>query len=225
MPWYSPILLAKLATTLDHVSAGRLDLGLGLGWSQQEYEAAGAPFERRGARADDFLRCLTAIWTDDPVDYAGEFYDVRQARVDPHPLQRPHPPVLLGGSAPAALRRAGRLTEGWVSSSGADLSDIGSSIAVVREAASEAGRDPQALRFVCRGVVRVRAAGRDGRRPLTGSLDEIRGDLAVLADQGVTELFVDLNFDREIGTPDADPDASMRRAHEVLEALAPGPGS
>jgi probable F420-dependent oxidoreductase len=221
MPWYSPILLAKLATSLDHVSAGRLDLGLGLGWSQVEYDAAGAPFERRGERADDFLACLTAIWTDDPVDYASEFHLVRQAHVHPRPVQQPHPPVLLGGAAPAALRRAGRLSQGWISSSGADLSNIGSQISIVREAATTAGRDPDALRFVCRGVVRVRPAGAEQRRPLTGSLDEVRADLAVIASQGVTEVFVDLNFDREIGSPDADPDVSMRRAHEVLDALAP----
>jgi probable F420-dependent oxidoreductase len=222
MPWYSPILLAKLATSLDHVSGGRLDLGLGLGWSQVEYDAAGAPFERRGERADDFLACLRAIWTDDPVDYESEFHLVRQARVHPRPVQQPHPPVLLGGAAPAALRRAGRLSQGWISSSGADLSNIGSQIAIVREAATAAGRDADALRFVCRGVVRVRPAGAEQRRPLTGSLDEVRADLAEIAEQGVTEVFVDLNFDREIGSPDADPDVSMRRAHEVLEALAPG---
>jgi probable F420-dependent oxidoreductase len=221
MPWYSPILLAKLATTLDHVSHGRLDIGLGLGWSQVEYDAAGAPFERRGERAEDFLACLSAIWTDDPVDYHSEFHVVRQARVHPRPVQQPHPPVLLGGAAPPALRRAGRVSQGWISSSGADLSNIGPSIAIVREAATAAGRDAAALRFVCRGVVRVRPAGHEQRRPLSGSLDEIRGDLAVIAAQGVTELFVDLNFDREIGTPDADPDISMRRAHEVLDALAP----
>jgi probable F420-dependent oxidoreductase len=221
MPWFSPILLAKQATTLDHVSGGRLDLGLGLGWSQLEYDAAGAPFERRGARADDFLACLSAIWTDDPVDYEGEFHAVRRAHVHPRPLQRPHPPVLLGGTAPAALRRAGRLSQGWISSSGADLSSIGPSIAIVRDAATAAGRDAEALRFVCRGVVRVRPAGKEQRRPLSGSLDEIRADLGVIAAQGVTELFVDLNFDREIGTPDADPDISVRRAHEVLDALAP----
>ena len=221
MPWYSPILLAKLATTLDHVSGGRLDLGLGLGWSQLEYDAVGAPFERRGERADDFLACLTAIWTDDPVDYESEFHVVRRAHVHPRPVQQPHPPVLLGGAAPPALRRAGRLSQGWISSSGTDLSTIGTSIAVVREAATAAGRDAAALRFVCRGVVRVRPAGQEQRRPLSGSLDEIRSDLAVIARQGVTELFVDLNFDREIGSPEADADVSMRRAHEVLDALAP----
>jgi alkanesulfonate monooxygenase SsuD/methylene tetrahydromethanopterin reductase-like flavin-dependent oxidoreductase (luciferase family) len=186
-----------------------------------EYEAAGAPFERRGERAEDFLACLKAIWTDDPVDYVSEFHVVRQARVHPRPVQQPHPPVLLGGAAPAALRRAGRVSQGWISSSGTDLSSIGSSIAIVRDAATAAGRDATELRFVCRGVVRVRPAGHEQRRPLSGSLDEIRGDLAVIADQGVTELFVDLNFDREIGSPDADPVVSMRRAHEVLEALAP----
>ncbi len=225
MPWYSPLLLAKLVTTLDIVSGGRVDLGLGLGWSQLEYDAAGAPFERRGARSDEFLSCLTAIWTDDPVDWHGEFHDVGPAIVSPRPVQQPHPPVLLGGAAPAALRRAGRLTQGWVSSSGQDLSPIAGSIELVRTAAREVGRDDSALRFVCRGVVRVRSADADGARLLTGTLDKIREDLETVAAQGVTELFVDLNFDKEVGSPDADPTASMARAHEVLEALAPGSGS
>lgn len=225
MPWYSPILLAKMATSLDHVSGGRLDLGLGLGWSPLEYDAAGAPFERRGARSDEFIRTLTAIWTEDPVEVAGQFQSIGGAHVDPKPVQRPHPPVLLGGSAEPALQRAGRLTQGWISSSGQNLRDIGSSIDVVRTAARDAGRDRSTLRFVCRGVVRVRPAGREDRRPLTGSLDEIRGDLDILREQGVTELFVDLNFDPEVGAVGADPDASMRRAHQVLEAMAPADAS
>jgi hypothetical protein len=92
----------------------------------------------------------------------------------------------------------------------------------VKEAAAAAGRDPEALRFVCRGVVRVRPSGSDEpRQPLTGTLDEIRSDLGALEAQGITELFADLNFDPEIGSPDADPEVSMRRAHEVLDALAP----
>jgi hypothetical protein len=108
-----------------------------------------------------------------------------------------------------------------VSSSKADLTTIGESVAIVRAAAEEAGRDPAALRFVCRGVVRVRPAGDVDRTPLTGTLDQIRGDLHALAEQGITELFVDLNFDPEIGSPDVDPAMSLRRADEVLEALAP----
>ncbi len=217
MPYYPPIVLAKLLTTIDHLSGGRLDAGLGIGWLPQEFEAVGVSPARRGARAEDYLRCLRAIWTDDVVDYQGEFYRVSNSRVDPKPLQQPYPPVLLGGTADAALRRAGRIASGWISSSRADLGRIDESIAIVRGAAVEAGRDPDQLRFVCRGVVKVRAGERE---PLVGSLDDIRADLADLAKKGITETFIDLNFDPEIGSPDADPAVSMRRAHEALEAMA-----
>ncbi len=219
LPFYAPIVLAKLVTTIDHLSAGRLDVGLGTGWSTDEFAAAGMSYARRGARADDYLRCLEAIWTDEIVDFHGEFYEVPRSRVDPKPVQQPHPPVLLGGSAPAALRRAGRLAAGWISSSQADLTKIHESVDVVRQAAQDAGRDPAALRFVCRGVAKVRT---DERAPLTGSLDDIRADLADLASKGITETFIDLNFDPQIGSPDADPLESVRRAHDVLDALAPG---
>ncbi len=218
MPYYAPIVLANLLTTLDHASEGRLDAGLGIGWLPPELEAAGTSTARRGARAEDFLRCLRAIWTDEIVDYRGEFYRVPRSRVDPKPLQQPHPPVLLGGGADAALERAGRAADGWISSSRADLARIDESIDKVRAGAVAAGRDPAPLRFVCRGVVRLRTGDRG---PLTGSLDDVRSDLADLAAKGITETFVDLNFDPEIGSPEADPAASMARAEEILEALAP----
>ncbi len=218
MPYYAPLVLAKLLTTLDHVSGGRLDAGLGIGWLPQELEAAGVSPVRRGARADEYLRCLRAIWSEDVVEHDGDFYRVPRSRVDPKPLQRPHPPLLLGGTAAPALRRAGRLADGWISSSRADLSRIDEPIGVVRRAAVDAGRDPDALRFVCRGVVKV---GRP-RAPLAGSFDDIRADLADLSRKGVTETFIDLNFDPEIGSPEADPAASIQRADDVLEALAPG---
>lgn len=217
-PFFSPILLAKMLTTIDHLSGGRLDVGIANGWLPPEFEAVGVPFEHRGARTEDFLHCLEAIWTQDPVEYRGAFYRVPPARVAPRPLQRPHPPILLGGGADLALRRAGRLTSGWISSSRADLSTIDRSVGVVRAAAEAAGRDPDALRMVCRGVIRVREGE---RAPLVGSLEEIRGDLGRLAAAGITETFVDLNFDPLVGSPDADPAASVRHAHRVLEALAP----
>jgi probable F420-dependent oxidoreductase len=219
-PYYSPIVLAKLLTTIDHLSHGRLDAGLGIGWSPHEFEAVGVPMAQRGARAEDFIRCLQAIWTNPVVEYEGDFYRVPRSRVEPKPVQQPHPPLLMGGVADAALRRAGRVAAGWVSSSRADLDRIHHSIAVVRAAAEDAGRDPDELRFVCRGVVKVRTGE---RAPLVGSFVDIRADLAELAAKGITETFVDLNFDPEIGSPDADPAASMRRANEVLEALAPSP--
>jgi probable F420-dependent oxidoreductase len=120
MPFSSPALMAKQLTTLDILSGGRLDVGLGVGWSRVEFVASGVPYERRGARAEEFLRALRALWTDDVVEFAGEFYRIPPARAEPKPLQRPHPPVLLGGGAEPALRRAGRVADGWISASNAD---------------------------------------------------------------------------------------------------------
>jgi probable F420-dependent oxidoreductase len=222
MPYFSPALMAKQTATLDVVSGGRLDVGLGLGWSREEYAASGAPYSRRGRRADEFLDVLRRLWTEPVVDFRGEFYTVPPATVEPKPVQRPHPPVLLGGTADAALRRAGRLADGWISGGGTDLSRIGPSIGTVRAAAQEAGRDPDAVRIVSRGVVRVRRPPPADRRPLTGTVDQIRGDMETLGGLGVQEMFVDLNFDPEIGSPDADRVASMERADEALEAFAPG---
>ncbi|MDQ3766502.1 MAG: TIGR03619 family F420-dependent LLM class oxidoreductase [Actinomycetota bacterium] len=219
LPYYSPIVLAKLLTTIDQFSDGRLDAGLGIGWSPHEFKAVGVPLARRGARAEDFVHCLRTIWTDEVVEYRGDFYGVPRSRIDPKPVQKPHPPLLLGGTAEPALRRAGRVAAGWISSSRADLNRIDESIATVRAAAAGAGRDPNELRFVCRGVVKARTEG--DRAPLVGSFEDIRVDLDELANKGVTETFIDLNFDPQIGSPEADPEVSMRRAHEVLEALAP----
>ena len=219
LPYYAPIVLAKLLTTIDHLSDGRLDAGLGVGWLGQEFEAVGVPAARRGARAEDFLRCLRAIWTDEVVEYEGDFYRVPRSRVEPRPVQKPHPPLLLGGTAEGALRRAGRVAAGWISSSRADLNRIDESISIVRTAAMDAGRDPDELRFVCRGVVKIRTG--EERTPLVGSFEKVRADLNDLATKGITETFIDLNFDPQIGSVDADPATSMRQAHEVLEALAP----
>ncbi len=217
-PFYSPIVLAKPLTTIDHLSDGRLDVGIGLGWMPEELEAAGVPYGHRGARTEDFVRCLRAIWCDDIVDYQGTHFRVPRARVEPKPLQRPCPPVLFGGTADASLRRAGRMADGWISSSRADLASLADSIAVVRDAAARSGRDPRSLRFVCRAVVKVRSTT---RAPLTGTLEEVREDLHAIAATGMTEAFVDLNFDPLVGTPDADPESSLRHARTVLEALAP----
>src|SRR4051812_45123048 len=76
LPFYAPIVLAKALTSIDVMSDGRLEAGLGLGWSPDEFAAAGTPMERRGARADEFIACMRAIWSDDPVDFDGEFYRV-----------------------------------------------------------------------------------------------------------------------------------------------------
>lgn len=219
MPYYAPIVLAKQLTSIDVLSDGRLDAGLGLGWNPDEFAAAGASMERRGARAVEYIECLRAIWTQEPVEFRGEFYEVPASFVDPKPVQRPHPPLLLGGSAEPALQRAGRLADGWISSSRFEATKVPAAVETIREAARNAGRDPDALRLVIRGSVRVRDADEDA--PLSGTVEKIRRSIADYAAAGATELFVDLNFDEEIGSPDADPAESMRRAHAALEAFAP----
>ncbi|HEU5268546.1 MAG TPA: TIGR03619 family F420-dependent LLM class oxidoreductase [Jatrophihabitans sp.] len=225
-PFYPPILLAKQLTTLDHVSAGRLDAGLGLGWAAEEFTATGVPEQRRGARLDEFVRCLKEIWAEDPVRFSGEFYRVPDALVDPKPVQRPHPPVLLGGGAERALRRAGRLADGWISASRHDLRHIGTDIAVIKSAAVAAGRDAERLRFIVRAVIKLtdQPDERPDRRPLRGSIEQVRADLRELAGQGVTEAFLDLNFDPAIGSPDADAGQSLAYAHHILAEFAPSVG-
>jgi len=221
-PYYAPIVLAKALTTVDVLSGGRLDVGIGLGWSAQEFAAVGVPMERRGARAEEFVACLKAIWTQPEVEFHGEFYDVPLSRVEPKPVQSPYPPLLMGGGAEAALKRIGRIADGWISSSRTDLTTIGESIDVVRVAATEAGRDPDVLRFVVRGVVRLTAQPTSGeaRIPLQGDAGQIRADIDALAAQGVTEVFLDLNWDDStVGA--ADPDAALANADAVLTQLAP----
>ncbi|HEY6296678.1 MAG TPA: TIGR03619 family F420-dependent LLM class oxidoreductase, partial [Streptosporangiaceae bacterium] len=224
LPFVSPAYLAKQATTVDVLSGGRLDLGLGIGWMPEEFALTGASTARRGARTEEFLAVLRTLWSQGVSSFDGEFYTIPAGRQDPRPVQRPGPPVLLGGMSRPAMERAGRLADGWITSSRADLTAIGEAAAVIREAASAAGRDPEAVRIICRGVVLAgaEAKGPDGRRRLlSGSFAQIREDAAWLGSQGVTELFYDLNWDPQVGSPSVSPESAAERADEILSELAP----
>jgi probable F420-dependent oxidoreductase len=226
MPYLAPVYLAKQAATVDVLSGGRLDLGLGIGWMPEEFTAADAIMAKRGVRTGEYLEVLRRAWAEGITEFNGEFYTVPPGRIAPNPVQRPGPPVLLGGTVRAALERAGRLADGWVTSSRADLSRITEGIGVGRAAAAAAGRDPASIRIICRGVVRaggpVTVPEGGGRRLLSGSYADIRADVAWLAEHGVTEIFYDLNWDPLIGAPDADPVGAVARAEEILTELAPG---
>jgi len=231
LPFVSPAVLAKQATTVDVLSGGRLDLGLGIGWMPEEFAATGASTARRGARTEEYLAVLRTLWADEVSSFDGEFYTVPAGRQDPRPVQRHHqeagPPVLLGGMSRPAMERAGRIADGWITSSRADLSKIAGAVAVIREAASAAGRHPGAVRIVCRGVVQAGPPDGEGqgpgggRRLLSGSYAQIREDAAWLAEQGVSELFYDLNWDPQVGSPSVEPAAAAARAEEILAELAP----
>jgi probable F420-dependent oxidoreductase len=227
MPFVSPGYLAKQATTVDVLSGGRHDLGLGIGWMPEEFALAGADMARRGARSAEYIEVLRTLWRGGDVSFDGEFYQVPRGTQAPVPVQAGGPPILLGGVAKPALERAGRIADGWITSSRTDLSKIDQLISVVRESAAAAGRDPESLRVICRGVVRAGepVSGTDGRRLLlSGDYDQIRADADWLATRGVTEVFYDLNWDPRIGSPDVAEGAATARAEEIMHALAPGAG-
>ncbi len=221
-PFQSPLLLAKQAATIDVLSGGRLDLGLGSGWQPEEFTGSGASMEHRGPRADEYVAALRALWAGDG-GYRGKYFTIPPGRQDPPPVQRPGPPVLIGGMSRAAMERAGRIGDGWVTSSGADLSSLAESAKVVQEAARAAGRGP--VRIVVRGVVRPGEPSLDRktgeRRRLSGSYEQIREDVGWLGSCGVTEVFYDMNFNPAVGNPAADEGKALSLACEVLEALAP----
>jgi len=191
----------------------------------EEFTAAGGVMAGRGARTAEYIEVMRHLWSGRVAGFSGEFYSVPAGWMAPAPVQRPGPPILLGGTAARALERAGRLADGWVTSSRTDLTRIGEGIKMVRAAAEQAGRDPAAIRIVVRGVVRwgapVTVPEGGGRRPLSGSFGDIRGDAEWLAEQGVTEIFYDLNWDPLVGSPDADPVGAAARATEILDGLAP----
>jgi len=212
MPYYTPVMLAKQLATLDVVSHGRLDVGLCIGWSMDEYEAVGVPYKARGRRADEFLRCLKAIWTEDPVEFSGEFYRVPRSRVEPKPVQRPYPPITIGGYGPSVIRRA--VTYDGFNGGNVPLQQVAALVADIKAAAEKAERDPATLHIVSRGSFQLHASpqGKD-RRPLWGTLGEIREDVNRYAAAGLTELFLEANFDPR--------GVSLEGALKVMEALAP----
>ncbi|MCC6437317.1 MAG: TIGR03619 family F420-dependent LLM class oxidoreductase [Acidimicrobiales bacterium] len=112
LPERPALLTAKEVMTLDHISGGRFDLGIGIGWSDEEYAALGIPWERRGKRADEYVEAIRAAWGNDIAAYQGEFVQFENAVLRPAPTKGTVP-IIVGGDSPAAMRRAARLGDGW----------------------------------------------------------------------------------------------------------------
>jgi probable F420-dependent oxidoreductase len=113
LPQRNPVYTAKEAATLDWLSGGRLILGLGTGWLEEEFRNVGVPFSRRGSRCSEYVEVLKRLWCDPVSNFSGEFHELAEARFYPKPVQRPHPPILFGGESDAALARVARLGDGW----------------------------------------------------------------------------------------------------------------
>ncbi len=200
LPYRNPVATAKALATIDVLSRGRVTVGVGVGWLREEFQALGAAdFDRRGAVSDEYLRIFKALWTKSPVSFAGEFYRFDDVRCLPEPVQKPHPPIWIGGHSKAALRRVARLGDGWhpvganpaVPLTPADLRGDLDELYRLTEAE---GRDPSALTISYKSPLydasRPVAADAD-RRPFSGSRDQIAEDIATYERLGVSELIFD----------------------------------
>jgi probable F420-dependent oxidoreductase len=145
LPQREPTLVAKQISTLDTLSGGRVRLGIGVGWQESEYEAMGEDFHTRGARMDEAIQLLRTYWGEARVDFTGKAYRAVAMAMEPKPPQGRALPIWIGGNSEAALRRVGRLGDGWLASRVTDADDARRCIDTIRRHAKEAGRDPGAI--------------------------------------------------------------------------------
>jgi probable F420-dependent oxidoreductase len=186
-PWYPPVQLARQLTSLDVVSGGRLVPGFGIGWSPEEFQAAGAPFSHRGAQLDELLDALERLWTANPVAHDGNRWSIPPSWVNLKPVQQPRPPIYLGAFTRAGLRRIGRRADGWLAVAqvpdGVSPAMLNRQRHIIDEAARDAGRDTAAI-HTC---VRINVAPDTGVEPVAEAV-------RILADQGFDDVFVDLMY-------------------------------
>ena len=140
VPQRNPLVLAKELATLDVLSGGRVELGLGVGWMKEEFDALGVPWARRGARSDEYVEAMRALWRGPHAEYHGEFVDFAPVTCSPRPVQA-ELPVIVGGDSDAAIRRAVRLANGYFPGEG-DTERLGALVDRLRRACDDAGRDP-----------------------------------------------------------------------------------
>ena len=140
LPQRNPLVLAKELATLDHLSGGRVELGIGVGWLEEEFDALGVPWARRGARTDDYIQAMRALWAGPHAEYHGEFVDFPAVTCNPRPVAGTIP-IIVGGDSPAAVRRAARHAAGYFPGEG-DAAKLAQRIADVRAAAEKEARDP-----------------------------------------------------------------------------------
>ena len=143
VPQRNPLILAKELATLDQLSGGKVELGLGVGWLQEEFQALGVPWERRGARNDEYIEAMRTLWSGPEVEFHGEFVDFPTVTCSPRPVQ-PTIPILVGGDSDVAIRRAARLADGYFPGEG-DVDRLAALITRVRQAAEDTGRDPDEI--------------------------------------------------------------------------------
>lgn len=223
LPNRPPVLTAKMLATIDVLSKGRVIVGCGVGWMREEFEALGAPpFEERGAVSNEYIHAFRELWTHDTPTFEGKYCRFSNIAFAPKPVQKPHPPIWTGGESPAALRRAGRLADGWYPIGTNERFPVGTPeqyaeyAARVKRHAQEAGRNPSSIAFAY-------LAGRHNdqeaqylpggaRRPLTGTPAQIADDIKRYEEVGVRHMMLSMAVRR--------PGFTVQQSLERMERFA-----
>jgi len=205
LPYRNPVLTARMAATVDRLSGGRFIFGVGVGWAKQEFEALGVPFTHRGAMSNDYLEAIKIVWTRDVASYTGPFVSFKDVHTAPRPVRSPHPPIWIGGSTDAALRRAVRYGDAWHPNR-VRMNWLRDTGLPKLQAVAAAERKP--VPALC---PRIRLELTDSPRPNAerligqGTLDQMRKDLEALESLGAAYVLLDSAGDDPQATRDQEP--------------------
>ena len=191
VPYRSPLVQAKLISTLDTLCHGRLIVGVGVGWLPQEFEALGIPFDRRGALANEYVEAMRLLWTSDgPASFHGPTVHFDNVLCEPKSVQLPHPPLWIGGGSEAALHRAAKFGAAWHPSS--KYSDtMSEKAAKLRQLATAEGREPPPIHMRATLHLLAEADTSTPRGPLIGTLEEVRSAIRSYAAIGINGFVLD----------------------------------
>jgi len=199
LPHRNPVLTAKMVSTIDVLSQGRITLGIGVGWLREEFQALGAPdFDRRGAVSDEYVAIFKKLWGPGPVSHDGTWYSFAPLRCEPLPVQKPHPPIWIGGHSKAAIRRAARYGDGWhplgtVETAEMRPPEFRAMLDDLHRAAEAHGRDPASITIAFTARLRETKdpLPDNDRMPFSGSAEQIASDARAYAALGVSHLCFD----------------------------------
>jgi probable F420-dependent oxidoreductase len=194
LPYYNPVLLARHLATIDVLSGGRLSVAFGLGWSPDEFEAVGVAMDDRGRRAEEALKLIEAIWSENPVEFQGRYFRLPKSYIDLKPVQRPRPPIYMAAYTPNALRRVARLADGW-NPSGVPVGAMEQMFGTIKQMAAEAGRDADAMQLIVTANVEIHEAALGAERMIfTGTPEQVEEDIAATRRLGAAELIFNAQF-------------------------------
>jgi probable F420-dependent oxidoreductase len=200
MFFHNPVTLARRFATLDALSDGRVIAGLGIGWSKDEYDAAGISFKEKGARADEYLQVLKRIWTEDVIEFKGQFYNIPASKIGPKPVQKPRPPILLGAFSPKTFPRIVKYADGWIPIAGfVPLEQQEQAINTLRETARKANKNPSDIRIVVLTYPNLldsspNSSSNPQRMPMTGTIDQIGNDVEQIKAMGAEHIIFGYAF-------------------------------